>query len=78
MHLRKTHDHPGRGNFDPRAKILIIFLEVHQKMFHVKYLRFSLKKVYRLGGEIFLVFTIYVYIKEINDPLAGPILSPGL
>ena len=43
----------GSANLEPRSQIWTIFKEVHQTMFHVKYLSSSL---YGLGGEDFLSF----------------------
>ena len=53
MYLRKTNDPRGGANFDTRAKIWTTFVEVHQAMFHVKYLSSGL---YGLGGEDILSF----------------------
>ena len=53
MYIRKTNDPRGRANFDSKAKISTIFVEVHQTMFYVKYLSSSL---YKLGGGDFLRF----------------------
>ena len=44
MYIMKINDPRGGTNFDPRAIIWTILLEVHYTMFHAKYLNFILCK----------------------------------
>jgi hypothetical protein len=59
---------PGGGaNFDPRAIICTILLEVHYIMFHAKYLNSSLCK---FREDDFLSF-YYIHIRKTYGPRGG-------
>ena len=44
IHIRKIKDPWGGANFDPRAFIWTNLVDIHQKMFHAKYLSSSLQE----------------------------------
>jgi hypothetical protein len=60
-------DTSGGANFDPRAIICTILLEVHFTMFHAKYLTSSLCQ---LREDDFLSF-YYIHIRKTYEPWGG-------
>jgi hypothetical protein len=57
----------GGANFDPRAIIFKILLEVHYTMYHAKYLSSSLC---HFREDDFLSF-YYIHIRKTYDPRGG-------
>jgi hypothetical protein len=72
MYIMKINDPQGGDNFDHRAIIWTILLEVYFTMFHAKYLTSS---ICQLLEEFFLQFyykfLYYIHIKKTNDPRGG-------
>jgi hypothetical protein len=64
MYIVQINDLPGGTNFDPRAIIWTILLEVHYTMFHAKYLTSGLCQ---FREDDFLSF-YYIHIRKTYDP----------
>jgi hypothetical protein len=71
MYIVKINDTWGGANFDPRAIICTILLEVHHTMFHAKHLNSNLCK---FKEDDFLSF-YYIHIRETYGPQGGLILT---
>jgi hypothetical protein len=68
MYIVKSMIPGGGANFDPRAIICTILLEVHYIMFHAKYLNSSLCK---FKEDDFLNFLQYTYKENLWPPGRG-------